>query len=464
MLLTRMVGARPLLAVALKARLLPTTLHRYLTGRALPPDSATLEAIGNACGANEWQLDTLVETWALQKNPPAELHHAGFTYRGNYRRPDGPLSGNAFNAALHEVWLRTGKLEPVDGQDRFAAEKALRSWQLSRLQSDGPLRDQIRRALDHEDFPADPDMLQRRVAAAFPVGHDPDPTPQALHLIGIGLLHPDAAMRRRAFGLLVADPPPVADPAEQRALLTTVRDTPGPDWSAATEPADRATVENGIRGCYHLCGLPPPESIVWVASPYTGVLLRRLAAPFFEHPLWNRTDRFRDFGVVEFRYPDDLRSRIEDDLKRHFGYQGVPHYFGALSDDDLRLTWGATLVATDPARARRALEEAAARLPEPRPVLGPGDPPPADNNDRYYHLDGQNLASWILRVTARVEALTAAGIPIGDLGERLSAYRDANLAGPWWPSPRLVIVCERPIAAGPGVLRRWADGTATSHR
>jgi hypothetical protein len=458
-LLTRMVGSRSLFVVGAKARILPTTLHHYLTGRTLPPDSATLEAIGNACGANEWQLDALVEAWALQKNPPAELRYGGFLYRSDHRSATGTRPGDAYNAALHEVWLRTGVLKPVPGQDMFAAGKALRSWQLTRLQTDGRLRERIRRDLAPQDVPDDPDMLERRVAASFAVGRESEPTREALHLIGIGLLDPDERMRRRALRLLSAPPPPEAAPDAQRAVLATVPDGPGPDWATATAPADRDVVENGIRECYHLCGLHPPASIVWADSPYTGVLLRRLAAPFFTFPLWNRTDAFRDFGVVEFRYPDDLRTRMERDLKRLLGHQGVPQYGGG---DDLRLTGGPTLVATDPARARQALEQAAARLPEPRPVLGPGDPAPADGNDRYFHLDGQSLAPWIGRVARRIEALTAAGVAVGDLGDRLAAYRDANTAGPWWPSRQLVIVCERPTTIEPGPILRWSDGTTTA--
>jgi hypothetical protein len=79
--------------------------------------------------------------------------------------------------------------------------------------------------------------------------------------------------------------------------------------------------------------------------------------------------------------------------------------------------------------------------------------------DRYYHLEGQDLADWLGAATRLVEALAAVVGGLRDLPQRLTAYRDANSAGPWWPSRGLVIVCERRATRANGVLR-WADGTA----
>jgi hypothetical protein len=59
-------------------------------------------------------------------------------------------------------------------------------------------------------------------------------------------------------------------------------------------------------------------------------------------------------------------------------------------------------------------------------------------------------------VRARRAPEEAAGVPVGDLAERLAAYRDADTAGPWWPGQKLVIVCERE----PGPVLRWSDGTS----
>ncbi|BCB89939.1 hypothetical protein [Phytohabitans suffuscus] len=181
--------------------------------------------------------------------------------------------------------------------------------------------------------------------------------------------------------------------------------------------------------------------------------------------LWARLEAARDVGAVEARAADDLRYRMELDLRDLLGQHpfggpvsGVP---GHVADRLDGIGQGFPVV-TDPRRARRALEDAASRLPRPSPALGPDDPPPTDRLDRYFHLDGQSLAPWLAAATRLVEALAAAGRPLGDLPERLAAYRDANAAGPWWPGHRLVIVAERPasVDSTPGGLTlRWADGT-----
>ena len=134
----------------------------------------------------------------------------------------------------------------------------------------------------------------------------------------------------------------------------------------------------------------------------------------------------------------------------------------------------------DPSRLREALREAAPHLGLHPPHLNDIHPDPAgretrsaptgpyagglestrsaDRAGRFFHVDGQSLAPWIDSTTRVVSALPAAGIEIGDLPERLAAYRDANAAGPWWPGTHLVIVCERPVEIGPGPVLRWADG------
>nr|WP_221382553.1 hypothetical protein [Actinoplanes polyasparticus] len=465
-LLRQLVGQRSVFLVAVRARLWPGTLQRYLTGESLPPTAAPLEAIGIACGANEWQLNALVEAWSQQKHPPIEVRHGGFVFRDDRRSGPGNPVEDMYHRVLHQVWVRTGQLTPVTGQDAVAARAALEVWQLDRLLADRKLRDGIRKALAPDvALPPDPDALERRVAAEITVGYERGRSPRALDLIGAGLLHPQEAMRTRALAILSSEPPPPLSGADRVAVLATVASGVATDLAEATAPADRDLVNDGIRACYRLAGLDEPETILWVDSPYVGVLLRRLAAPLYDIALWSRTDRQRDVGVIEFRYPDDLRERIDRELQNLLGttpdrptgpLAGLVH--------NLTLTGRPSLVATDPVRARQALEDAAARLPKPRPVLAAGDPPPAHRYDRYFHLDGQANASWISRATRLAEALRAAGTPIGDLPERVAAYRDANSAGPWWPSPRLVIVCERPTEIGPGPEIRWADGSALADR
>ncbi|MBM2616018.1 hypothetical protein JIG36_10665 [Actinoplanes sp. LDG1-06] len=461
-LLTRLIGDRSVTAVAARAHIWPGRLRKWMSGAAVPSTSTPLTAVGNVCGANEWQLGELVDAWYVQTHPPIELRHGGFVFHDDRRAAPGVRPDDLCNAALHAVWRRTGQLFPDPGQDFRGAVRALRDWQLGRLVADDELREEIRRELAPEaPRSADPDALERRIGAEIAVGYEQGRSRRALDLIGAGLLHPDEGMRSRARELLTTTPPPPLDEAERQAVLATAAGGTTPEWAHAVAPADREVVEHGIRECYRLAGLDGPESIVWVDSPYTGVLLRRLAEPLYDTTLWSRNDRIRDVETVTIRYADDLRLRMQRELNHLLGRQGHdPAPRGPLAplSQQLRLTGRPDLVATDPQRARQALVEAAARLPGPRPALGDGDPLPADNNDRYFHLGGQGVASWIGESSRLVEGLQAAGAPLGDLPSRLAAYRDANTAGPWWPGSRLVIVSERPVSIDPGPVR-WTDGT-----
>lgn len=94
----------------------------------------------------------------------------------------------------------------------------------------------------------------------------------------------------------------------------------------------------------------------------------------------------------------------------------------------------------------------------------------------YSHLDGHLLAPWLAKATLLLRV--CGGDAAGTLEDRLTAYRDANAAGPWWPDGDAVVVAERPQVVrselidspegprrrlhaedGPAVL--WGDGTAS---
>jgi hypothetical protein len=469
-LLTQLVGQRGLLGVALRARLTPWQLRQYLTGAALPPTTAPLEAIGNVCGADEPRLEALVEAWYQQTHPPIKVEHHGYLFRDDRRGSPGLPPQGLYYRVLHAVWLRTGKLRPIPGQEA-EAEVALREWHLDRLQSDADLRASVRAQLApgvddrawRADGPPDPDALERRVAAA------------GLDVLGAGLLHPDEAMRNRARAIASRPgPPPRASRHWEAALAWRPWEAPPAapawlvklemaaeilaevpvradprwlEWAWRTAPADRESVEAGIRACYRLDGLAEPATIVWADSPYTAVMLRRVAAPLYDgdpplrDPALRMTRELRTLlGVAEVTC---ARPTIPIDVNHH-----------------LELAGRNAVVATDPLRARAALEEAARHLPRPRPRLGPGVPPPAEANDRYHHLPGQSLAPWLDMATRLVETMAATGHPLGELPQRLAAYAAANSAGPWWPGRRVVIVAERPVSVEAGPVLRWSDGTA----
>ncbi len=57
----------------------------------------------------------------------------------------------------------------------------------------------------------------------------------------------------------------------QEALLPQIRD----EWlrhGLSTEPADRPTAEEGVRAAYRAGGLEPPRFIIWLGSPWAGVI------------------------------------------------------------------------------------------------------------------------------------------------------------------------------------------------
>src|SRR5260370_25392653 len=62
----------------------------------------------------------------------------------------------------------------------------------------------------------------------------------------------------------------------QLAALPGIRD----EWLArglSTEPASRQAAEAGIRAAYIAGGLAPPRVIIWLGSPWTGVIGRAVA-------------------------------------------------------------------------------------------------------------------------------------------------------------------------------------------
>jgi transcriptional regulator with XRE-family HTH domain len=161
-LLASIVGVRPLRQVAARSGVRGGLLERYLNGVSLPASVLQLEAIGNACGADEWRLDRLVKAWVRQVNPPAEIHHDGFTFRTDQDAlPDSSLD-DLYHRVLDAVWRRTRWLVAVPGQ---SADRALCRLQLDELEADRKLRTSIRRDLV-------PGLHDRDYRAALPPSPD----------------------------------------------------------------------------------------------------------------------------------------------------------------------------------------------------------------------------------------------------------------------------------------------------
>ena len=63
---------------------------------------------------------------------------------------------------------------------------------------------------------------------------------------------------------------------EQEALLPQQRDK----WirlGLSTEPANRVEAEQGVRQAYEAAGLPAPQFMIWVDSPYAGAFAQAIA-------------------------------------------------------------------------------------------------------------------------------------------------------------------------------------------
>ncbi|MFF0204682.1 DUF6745 domain-containing protein [Streptomyces sp. NPDC005017] len=68
------------------------------------------------------------------------------------------------------------------------------------------------------------------------------------------------------------------------------------DWAAvdrATGPGDRAAAEDGVRAAYRACGLAPPPFIVWLGSPWAGLIGQAMLPGLIASVLGDRPARVR---------------------------------------------------------------------------------------------------------------------------------------------------------------------------
>jgi hypothetical protein len=503
--------------VAFRALVSGSNLRRYCRGDAIPSSFEPLMEIGLACGASEWDLEELSRRWHAQAHPPVERTYRGIRFRGTNDAVGWLFPGeDQCSRVLKHAWEELGRPKPVDPGP--GTSRALDDLLLDALRDDGGLRASGRRQLLGEQgskafhgWFSDPLMFRRRVEAIVPVGMEPSPPSSRKHLLGLGLLHPDDAMAACAAELVRQGWDAAARggdgasrptaPAAERAVEELAEEwvAQWAEWGGACGPSDRELVEDGIRRCYALSGVPWHGRVIWAASPFTGALATRLLPRLLggdtAQPLWKLQESSRDRENVGAREPDDLRYRMELELRQLAGdelldrietlVQGRvaarvaldPSFFWELDPGS-----HPHIGPADPERVRGALAKMGEqlprwahrrlhRLPATGELLGPWPRP-----EGYTHLDGQVLAPWLSTATLvrRILGRRAAG----SLWARLEAYRDANAAGPWWPSGGMVVVAERPqvvrtelLDSPAGPSRRlhaedapaveWDDGTAS---
>ncbi|WP_175409385.1 DUF6745 domain-containing protein [Streptomyces sp. TRM64462] len=192
----------------------------------------------------------------------------------------------------------------------------------------------------------------------------------------------------------------MADVASWRAVAT------------ATEPADRAAAEAGVRLAYRRAGLAEPERIVWAGSPLEAVRLLRAADGDAPTAPGARGRGVRD----EVRSAPWAAERTW--LHERLGARGWGERWG---------TTGARLWDTTQALASRIRTGVVEEL---------ADGGPQEAEVRLLLLDavlGQHDAAWLCAFDPEE------GTPLDGLADV------ARAAGWWWPYERVAVVCERPV-------------------
>ena len=194
-------------------------------------------------------------------------------------------------------------------------------------------------------------------------------------------------------------------------------------------PADRTSVEDGIRRCYELAGVPWHGNVVWVDSPFTVAF----AGPIASGILGSGAVDGAVHGAVRGAVHGAVRGAVDDAVR------------GAVDDavDDAvdGAVHGAVRGAVDDA-VRGAVDDAVHGAVRGA-VDGAVDGAVRDLHSTWYlYIGGQWWAGWI---SWRNFFLDECDLDLSpDIAAKAKAYEDANHAGWWWPHRQFTIVSERP--------------------
>jgi hypothetical protein len=92
---------------------------------------------------------------------------------------------------------------------------------------------------------------------------------------------------------------------QQAAMLPGIRD----EWLAhglSTQPADRPAAEQGIRVAYRAAGLNPPRFIIWLGSPWAGIIGQAVAPGIIAEILGGQVD-----GQVRDQVDGQVRGQVD---------------------------------------------------------------------------------------------------------------------------------------------------------
>ncbi|MGI8809522.1 MAG: DUF6745 domain-containing protein [Acidimicrobiales bacterium] len=237
----------------------------------------------------------------------------------------------------------------------------------------------------------------------------------------------------------------------------------------STEAADRERAVRAVAAAYAAVNLRPPPIVVWVQSPYAGILAAHLlAAHLHDVALWRlfwrlrhrltARARFSPTGVgwgdttkalqpVQHQVWDGVGSVLDaalrvvngpDDERLGQAWEAVRAQAGhAVDDDDPRRVW-------EQAWGPAALLRSGARPGVPSPIL-----PCYGNHD----------AGWL----APLDAANRSG---GGDDRLVGLVELARSSGWWWPMRSAVVLAERPALLerdDDGMLHR-DDGPAAVYR
>ena len=181
-------------------------------------------------------------------------------------------------------------------------------------------------------------------------------------------------------------------------------------------PADRASVEDGIRRCYAAAGIPWHGNVVWVRSP----LVAAMAGPIASAILARQRDAVD--GAVDVAVDGAVRVAVDGAVR------------GAVGDAVRGAVGGAVDGAVDGAVGV---------------AVG------GTVRDAWW----RHLSPWWSWNAWRAACVEVVGVP--HVQHLVDALRDANGAGWWWPHQEFVIVSDRPDVI---YLERVAADGWGSHR
>ncbi|HEY1820372.1 MAG TPA: hypothetical protein VGG83_10615 [Trebonia sp.] len=103
---------------------------------------------------------------------------------------------------------------------------------------------------------------------------------------------------------------------EQETLLSVVRD----EWIAhglSTERADRSAAEGGVRAAYRAAGLEPPRFMIWLGSPWAGVVGQAVAPEIVADGLRHRGQvDGQVYGQVYGQVGDQVGDQVDGQVYR----------------------------------------------------------------------------------------------------------------------------------------------------